>query len=54
MALEPVWAALFAVTLGGESITVRMIAGGLAILSAIYLVELAPRLSGRRKEPASP
>lgn len=54
MALEPVWAALFAVTLGGESITVRMIAGGLAILSAIYLVELAPRLTGRRKEPASP
>jgi len=44
MALEPVWAAFFAVTLGGESITVRMIIGGLAILGAIYLVELAPRL----------
>ncbi|GAA3628769.1 DMT family transporter [Microlunatus ginsengisoli] len=48
MALEPVWAAFFAVTLGGESITLRMIIGGLAILSAIYLVELAPRLVERR------
>ena len=28
MALEPVWAAFFAVTLGGELITVRMIIGG--------------------------
>ncbi|HET9647184.1 MAG TPA: DMT family transporter [Microlunatus sp.] len=49
MALEPVWAALFAVTLGGESITARMIIGGLAILSAIYLVELAPRWLSRRE-----
>jgi drug/metabolite transporter (DMT)-like permease len=48
MAMEPVWAALFAVTLGGESITLRMIIGGLAILTAMYLVELAPRLSTRR------
>jgi drug/metabolite transporter (DMT)-like permease len=43
MAMEPVWAALFAVALGGESITVRMVVGGLAILAAMYLVELAPR-----------
>ncbi len=52
MALEPVWAAFFAVTLGGELITVRMIIGGLAILSAIYLVELAPRLLNRRRQGA--
>ena len=43
MAMEPVWAAAFAVALGGESITVRMVIGGLAILAAMYLVELAPR-----------
>ena len=39
MAMEPVWAAAFAVALGGETITLRMIIGGLAILSAMYLVE---------------
>jgi drug/metabolite transporter (DMT)-like permease len=43
MAMEPVWAAAFAVALGGESITVRMIIGGLAIVAAMYLVERAPR-----------
>lgn len=43
MAMEPVWAAAFAVTLGGEAVTVRMLVGGLAILAAMYLVELAPR-----------
>lgn len=45
MAMEPVWAAAFAVALGGETITVRMIIGGLAIVSAMYLVE---RPAGRR------
>jgi len=43
MAMEPVWAAAFAVLLGGERVTLRMLAGGAAILSAMYLVELAPR-----------
>ena len=43
MAMEPVWAAAFAVALGGESVTWRMIIGGGAILAAMYLVELAPR-----------
>jgi drug/metabolite transporter (DMT)-like permease len=43
MAMEPVWAAAFAVALGGESITLRMVLGGLAILAAMYLVELTPR-----------
>jgi drug/metabolite transporter (DMT)-like permease len=49
MAMEPVWAAAFAVAFGGERLTVRMVTGGLAILTAMYLVELAPR---RRREPA--
>ncbi|MEW3744827.1 DMT family transporter, partial [Pseudomonas aeruginosa] len=48
MAMEPVWAAGFAVALGGERITVRMVIGGLAILGAMYLVELAPR----RRQPS--
>jgi len=48
MAMEPVWAAAFAVALGGESITARMIIGGLAIVSAMYLVERPQR---RRTEP---
>ena len=43
MAMEPVWAAAFAVALGGESITARMIIGGLAIVSAMYLVERPQR-----------
>ncbi len=43
MAMEPVWAAGFAVAFGSESITVRMVIGGAAILAAMYLVELAPR-----------
>jgi drug/metabolite transporter (DMT)-like permease len=49
MAMEPVWAAGFAVALGGESMTVRLIIGGLAILTAMYLVELAPRSRSRSR-----
>jgi len=45
MTMEPVWAAVFAVALGGERVTGRMVCGGLAILAAMYLVELAPRRS---------
>ena len=52
MAMEPVWAAGFAVAVGGESVTARMVVGGLAILSAMYLVELAPRRSSAVREPA--
>lgn len=47
MAMEPVWAAAFAVAFGGESLTGRMIMGGGAILAAMYLVELAPRQRSR-------
>jgi drug/metabolite transporter (DMT)-like permease len=48
MAAEPVWAAGFAVAFGSESITVRMLLGGAAILAAMYLVEVAPRLRAVR------
>jgi drug/metabolite transporter (DMT)-like permease len=41
MTLEPVAAAAFAVGFG-ESLTARMVLGGLLVLGAMYLVELAP------------
>ena len=43
MTTEPVFAALFAVTLGSDVFTPRMLVGGLLVLGAMYLVELAPR-----------
>jgi drug/metabolite transporter (DMT)-like permease len=43
MSMEPVFAAVFAVLLGGESVTARMLIGGLMVLSAMLIVELAPR-----------
>jgi drug/metabolite transporter (DMT)-like permease len=52
MAMEPVWAAAFAVAFGGESVTARMVIGGLAIVSAMYLVEQPERRLLRAKEYA--
>ena len=43
MSMEPVFAAFFAVLLGGESVTLRMLVGGLLVLAAMLIVELAPR-----------
>jgi drug/metabolite transporter (DMT)-like permease len=43
MSMEPVFAALFAVLLGGEPLTARMVVGGLMVVTAMLLVELAPR-----------
>jgi drug/metabolite transporter (DMT)-like permease len=43
MTLEPVFAAGFAVALGGESLTARMLAGGALVLAAMYVVELLGR-----------
>jgi len=43
MSMEPVFAALFAVLLGGESLTVRMLVGGAMVLTAMLIVELIPR-----------
>lgn len=42
MATEPVWAAVFAVAFGGESITWRMLSGGGAMLAAMGIVIIAP------------
>jgi drug/metabolite transporter (DMT)-like permease len=43
MTMEPVFASSFAVLFGSESVTWRMLVGGALVLSAMYLVELAPR-----------
>jgi drug/metabolite transporter (DMT)-like permease len=43
MTMEPVFAALFAVLLGGEDFTVRMLVGGLMVLVAMLIVEITPR-----------
>jgi drug/metabolite transporter (DMT)-like permease len=43
MSTEPVFAALFAVLFGGESATMRMLIGGLLVLAAMLMAELAPR-----------
>jgi drug/metabolite transporter (DMT)-like permease len=43
MSMEPVFAALFAVLLGGESATGRMLVGGAMVLAAMLVVELVPR-----------
>ena len=43
MTLEPVFAALFAVLLGGERLGPRVVLGGALVLTAMYLVELSPR-----------
>ena len=43
MSMEPVFAAFFAVLLGGESLTSRMLLGGALVLAAMLVVELVPR-----------
>jgi drug/metabolite transporter (DMT)-like permease len=43
MSMEPVFAAFFAVLLGGELFTVRMLLGGAMVLTAMLIVELVPR-----------
>lgn len=62
MTMEPVFAAAFAVGLGGERLTQRMLAGGLLVLAAMYVVELTPGRPSvpratrrpRRGSPAAP
>lgn len=50
MTTEPVFAAGFAVVLGVDALTARMVGGGALVLAAMYMVELAPRF--RRRKPA--
>ncbi|HEX8780277.1 MAG TPA: DMT family transporter [Nocardioides sp.] len=43
MSMEPVFAAFFAVLLGGESVTWRLAVGGTMVFAAMLVVELLPR-----------
>jgi drug/metabolite transporter (DMT)-like permease len=43
MSMEPVFAASFAVALGGEHVTSRLLIGGAMVLTAMLLVEVVPR-----------
>jgi drug/metabolite transporter (DMT)-like permease len=46
MTMEPVWAAGFAVALGGERLGARVLLGGGLVVAAMYLVELGPKQPG--------
>lgn len=48
---EPVFAAGFAVSLGGEAITARLLVGGALIVGAMLLSELAPRRGPAAQAP---
>ena len=54
MTLEPVFAAAFAVALGGESLTSRMLLGGAMVLAAMYTVELIGRRADATAEQDPP
>jgi drug/metabolite transporter (DMT)-like permease len=43
MTMEPVFAGIFGVAVGGDDLTPRTVAGALLVLAAMYLVELGPR-----------
>lgn len=43
MTMEPVFAGVFGVAVGGDRLTARTVAGALLVLAAMYLVELGPR-----------
>ena len=43
MSMEPVFAAVFAVLLGGEDLSGRMLVGGAMVLAAMLAVEIGPR-----------
>jgi drug/metabolite transporter (DMT)-like permease len=51
MTMEPVFASAFAVTLGDERLTARMLVGGAMVLAAMYLVELGPRDGAEAQAP---
>jgi len=45
MTMEPVFAGVFGVAVGGDDLTARTVLGALLVLAAMYLVELGPRHS---------
>lgn len=51
MSTEPLWAAIISVGFFAESLTWRLVVGGAAMLSAMLLVEVGPRVRWRPGEP---
>lgn len=49
MTMEPVFAGIFGVAVGGDNLTVRIVVGGLLVLAAMFLVELGPRRAAEAK-----
>jgi drug/metabolite transporter (DMT)-like permease len=43
MTMEPVFAGVFGVAIGGDRLGPRTVIGALLVLAAMYLVELGPR-----------
>jgi drug/metabolite transporter (DMT)-like permease len=43
MTMEPVFAGVFGVAFGGDSLGVRVVSGAVLVLAAMYTVELGPR-----------
>jgi drug/metabolite transporter (DMT)-like permease len=43
LTMEPVFAGIFGVTIGGDSLSVRIGVGAVLVLAAMYAVELGPR-----------
>lgn len=54
MTLEPVWAGVFAVLIGGESLGPRVLIGGGLVLAAMYLIESGPRAPEPQARPGVP
>lgn len=51
MSMEPVFAATFAVGLGGESLTWRLLGGGALVVVAMLVVEAGPRRTSQGPDP---
>ena len=43
MTMEPVFSGVFAVYVGNEQLTFKLLTGGALVLLAMYLVELGPK-----------
>jgi drug/metabolite transporter (DMT)-like permease len=51
LTMEPVFAGIFGVVLGGDRITVQIIAGAACVLAAMYLVQLRSASKAAREAP---
>jgi drug/metabolite transporter (DMT)-like permease len=47
MTMEPVFAGIFAVVIGGEHLTLRTIAGAVCVLAAMFIIQLKSMLPGK-------